>query len=60
MKHVNIDQASSALPLSTQATLRHLTGIILQSSRIIIVTGAGISCASGIPVSFGHIIFLLS
>lgn len=52
MKHVDLDSSSSsALPLSSQTTLRHLTGTILQSSRIIVVAGAGISCASGIPVS---------
>ncbi|KAJ9116032.1 hypothetical protein QFC20_000701 [Naganishia adeliensis] len=50
MKHVTLDtNASSALPLSSQTTLRQLTGTMLQSSRIIVVAGAGISCASGIP-----------
>jgi NAD-dependent histone deacetylase SIR2 len=52
MKHVTLDtKAASTLPLSSQTTLRQLTGTILQSSRIIVVAGAGISCASGIPVS---------
>lgn len=59
MKHVNLDQASSPLPLSTQTTLRQLTSTMLHSSRIIVVAGAGISCASGIPVSFAALIYPL-
>ena len=58
MKHVNLDQALSTLPLSTQTTIRQLTGTMLQSSRIIIVAGAGISCASGIPVSFDALVLV--
>ena len=36
-------------------TLNALSIVVAKAKRVVVVTGAGISCSSGIPVRFTHI-----
>ncbi|KAJ9099741.1 hypothetical protein QFC21_003739 [Naganishia friedmannii] len=54
MKHIALQEGTLPQPLAAQTHLRQLTSTMLHSSRIIVVAGAGISCASGIPDFRSH------
>jgi hypothetical protein len=41
-------------PEVTEPLLSELAKFIVKSKRALVITGAGISCSSGIPVSFMH------
>jgi hypothetical protein len=59
MKHIALQEGTLPQPLAAQTHLRQLTSTILQSSRIIVVAGAGISCASGIPVRISSMVYII-
>jgi hypothetical protein len=52
LKALNHSPASTPAEASVRKSLFALSSTIAHSKRIIVVTGAGISCSSGIPVSF--------
>jgi len=39
---------------SGRAALSDISGSIAKARRVVVVSGAGISCSSGIPVSLSH------
>ncbi|EIN14004.1 DHS-like NAD/FAD-binding domain-containing protein [Punctularia strigosozonata HHB-11173 SS5] len=46
---VKLDLAAAARDPTTRHTLRNISLAVAKSKRIVVVTGAGISCSSGIP-----------
>jgi hypothetical protein len=48
---LNLEAASS--DTTSRRALSQLSQVVAKSKRIVVVTGAGISCSSGIPVSIG-------
>lgn len=49
---VTIDLSKEKNDFTTRAALYDLSRAVVKSKKVVVVTGAGISCSSGIPVGF--------